>query len=110
MSLPKIRTEPIRLDFLGSKRSEDLPWERRSNHVLYKSKLGAEIEMAADPEEVVITQIHKWLQTEDGEWCVENATDLECHFHLDHSTLYYHIAVVGKLSPKHSTFHTLKFG
>ena len=100
MSSLKIKTDPIRLDFLGSKRSEDLPWERRSKHVLYKFTLGTDIQK----------QIFEWSQSVAGKWCVEKATDLECHFNLSYDTMNYTVVVVGNLSPKHSTFHTLKFG
>ena len=85
--------------------------ERRSKHVLYKFTLGTEFGLAEDPTESSIQkQIFEWSQSVAGKWCVEKATDLECHFNLSYDTMNYTHVVVGKLSPKHSTFHTLKFG
>jgi hypothetical protein len=86
-----------------------LPWERRSKYTLHKFTFEEELGAADDYLKLVLAKIRDWTFTAEGKWCVENATDLECHFHLDHSTLYYQLAIVGKLSPKHSTFRTLKF-
>ncbi len=100
--------KPISLDFLKPTRSNNIG---TVNHVFCKFQLGAdEIGFAEDPTMHAMNQIGDWTKTDKGMWCVENATDLKLHIQHDISTLLFHIAVTGKLTPKHSTFWTLKFG
>lgn len=99
--------KPISLDFLKPKHSNNIG---TVNHVFCKFQLGAEIGFVEDPTMHAMQEIAQWTKTDKGMWCVENATDLKLHIQRDISTLLYHIAVTGKLTPKHLTFWMLKFG
>lgn len=98
--------EPISLDFLKPKHSNNIG---TVNHVFCKFQLDEEIGFNEDPTMHAMSRIGDWTKTDKGMWCVENATDLKLYIQRDISTLLFHVAVTGKLTPKHSTFWTLKF-
>jgi hypothetical protein len=61
-----------------------------------------------DPELYAAQPIYEWQQTEIGKWCMENATDLQFHTNIDHSTLGYRVVITGVVSGKHLTYFLLK--
>jgi len=61
-----------------------------------------------DPELYAAEPIYAWQQTPAGKFCMEKATDLEFHTHVDYMTMGYKVAITGYISSKHSTFLALK--
>ena len=63
-----------------------------------------------DPEIYAAGPILDWQNTEAGTWVMENAID-KPSFHItpDHNSYGYRVTITGKLTPKASTYFTLKF-
>ena len=59
----------------------------------------------------VAAPISQWQQTEQGQWAMENATDLRYYTMPDHNTFGYKIAIRGNIDqgPK-LTEYLLKYG
>lgn len=78
--------------------------EVRVKHVLYMFILPD----CEDPELMAAEPIYEWQQTPAGKFCMEKATDLEFHTHIDHMSMGYKIAITGYITEKHATFLALK--
>lgn len=63
-----------------------------------------------DPQIFAGEPLWNWQQTEQGKWCMQNASDLTWHTGLDPARLGYTVTVVGKLTEKDFTYHQLKWG
>ena len=63
-----------------------------------------------DPAVYAAEPIYQWQQTPAGKFCMEKATDLTHHMHMDASLLGYRVVVTGYLTPKQATFWALKRG
>jgi hypothetical protein len=63
-----------------------------------------------DPELYAAQPLYEWQQTEMGQWCMENATNLEYQTQMDHVTMGYRVIITGVLSGKYLTYFLLKKG
>jgi len=66
------------------------------------------IDNCADPELYAADPIYQWQKTLVGEFCLQNAVDLEFHTQADYDTMGYRIAITGYVTEKHATFLALK--
>jgi len=63
-----------------------------------------------DPEIYAAGPILDWQNTEAGAWVMENAIDkLKFNIMPDYNILGYRVTITGKLTPKATTYFTLKF-
>lgn len=63
-----------------------------------------------DPQIYIAQPIYEWQKTEIGKWCMENATDLEYHYNLEHTTMGYRVVITGALGGKNLSYFLLKKG
>lgn len=80
--------------------------EERRKVVLYEFRMGD----CEDIEIYIAQPIYEWQQTDIGKWCMKNATQLEYHHNLDHSTMGYKVIITGILTGKQLTYFLLKKG
>lgn len=74
--------------------------------VLHEFRMG-DVE---DPDLYAAQPLYDWQQTEIGQWCMKNATDLQYQTQMEPVTMGYRVIVTGVLSGKNLTYFLLKKG